>query len=53
VAMAQDHRAPGAYVVDVALAVGVQKLGPLCALDEARCAAHGAKCAHRRLDAAG
>ncbi|MCY1534316.1 hypothetical protein D9M68_696840 [compost metagenome] len=53
VAMAQDHRAPGADVVDVLLAVGVPEIGTLGALHETRCAAHGAEGAHGRVHAAG
>jgi hypothetical protein len=53
VAVAQDHRAPGADVVDVALAFGVPDVGALRALDEARRAADGAEGAHGRVDAAG
>ena len=53
VAVAQDHRAPGADVVDVLLAVGVPHVGPLGAGDEARRAAYGAKGAHGRVHAAG
>jgi len=45
-AVAQDHRAPGADVVDVALAVGVPEVGALGARDEARRAAHGLEGAH-------
>ena len=51
--VAQNHRAPGAEVVDVAIAVGVVKVRALGALDEGRRAAHGAKGADRRVDAAG
>ena len=51
--VAQNHRAPGAEVVDVAVAVGVVEIRALGALDEGRRAAHGAKGAHRRVDAAG
>jgi len=47
VTMPQNHRAPGADVVDVALAVGVPEVGPLCPADEARGAAHCAEGAHR------
>ena len=52
VAVAQNHRAPGADVVGVALAVGVPHVGTLGAADEARRATHGAKSAHGRVDAA-
>ncbi len=52
VAVAKDHGAPGADVVDVALAVGVPEVGALGALHEARRAAHGLEGAHGRVDAA-
>ena len=52
-AVAEDHRPPGADVVDVALAVGVAEVRALGARDEARRAADGAEGAHRRVDAAG
>ena len=51
--VAQDHRAPGAEVVDVAIAVGVDEVGALGALDKRRRAAHRFEGAHRRVDAAG
>ena len=51
--VAQNHGAPGAEVVDVAIAVGVVEIRALSALDEGRRAAHGAKGADRRVDAAG
>ena len=47
VAVAQDHRAPGADVIDVALSFGVPHVGALRAFDETRRAAHGAEGAHR------
>ena len=50
--MAQDHRAPRADVVDVALVVGVPKISALGAFDKARRAANSAKGAYRRVDAA-
>jgi len=53
VAVAQDHRAPGADVVDVFLAVGVPEISALGALHKAGCAAHGAEGAHRRVDPTG
>ena len=52
VAVTQNHRAPRADVVDVLLAIGVPKIGALCALHKTRRAAHGAKSAHRRIHAA-
>jgi hypothetical protein len=51
--VADDHRAPGADVVDVALAVGVPHIGALGAGDEARRAAHRTEGADGRVDAAG
>ncbi len=51
--VAQNHRSPGAEVVDVAIAVGVVEGCALGALDEGRRAADGAKGADRRVDAAG
>jgi hypothetical protein len=49
--MAEDHRPPGADVVDVALAVGVGHVGAGCGLEEHRRAADAAEGAHRRVDA--
>ena len=51
--MAEDHRSPGAEIVDVAIAVGVEEPRTLGALHERRSAAHGSKCADRGVDAAG
>ena len=51
--MAQDHRAPGAEVVDVAVAVRVVEISALGAFDKRRRAAHRAESPHRRVDAAG
>ncbi len=51
--MAQDHRSPGAEVVDVAVAVGVGEIGAFCALDKRRSAADRAEGPHGRVDAAG
>ena len=53
VAMAQDHRAPRADVIDVLLAVGVPKIGAMGTLHKARCTAHSAKGAHGGVDATG
>ena len=53
VAVAQNHRAPGADVVDIALAVGIPKMGALGAGHKARRAAHGFEGAHWRVDATG
>ena len=52
-AVAQNHRAPRADVVDVALAVGVPHVSALRPGDKARRAADGLEGAHRRIDAAG
>ncbi len=51
--VAEDHGAPGADVVDIALAVGVDRVGPGGAVEEDRIAADAAKRAHRRVHAAG
>ena len=51
--MAQNHRPPGAEVVDVPVAVGVDEPRALGALNKWRRAAHGVKGPHRRIDAAG
>ena len=51
--VAQDHRSPGAEVVDVAVAVRVPQVRAFGARDEWRIAADGAKGADRRVDAAG
>ena len=51
--MAEDHRTPGAEVVDVAVAIGVGEPGTLGALNEGRFAAYGAKGANGRVDSAG
>ena len=52
-AVAEDHRAPGADIVDVAVAVDIEQVRPVRALDEERLAAHRLERAHRRIDAAG
>ena len=49
----QDHRSPGADVVDVAIAVDVVQIGAFAALEEDRLAAHAAKRAGRAVHAAG
>ena len=46
VAVPQDHRAPGADVIDVAGALGIPHVGALGAGDETGRATHGAKRAH-------
>ncbi len=51
--VAQNHGTPGAEVVDVAIAVGVEEIRALGAVDKRRIAAHGAKGTHGRVDAAG
>jgi hypothetical protein len=51
--VAQHQRAPGADVVDVALAVGVPHIRAFAAREEARRAADRAEGAHWRIDAAG
>ena len=51
--VAEDHGAPGAEVVDVAVAVGVGEVGAGGGLDEGGRAADGAKGAHGGVDAAG
>ena len=48
-----DQRPPRADVVDVAVAVDVEQLRALAALDEERVAPDRAHRAHRRVDAAG
>ncbi len=53
VAVAEDHRAPGADVVDVALVVLVDDIGAFGVLEEQRGAADAAEGANRRVDAAG
>ena len=51
--VAQDHRPPGAEIVDIAVAVGVGEPGALSAFDKRRRAAHRAEGPHGRVDAAG
>ena len=53
VVVAEDHRTPGADVVDVGLAFGVPHVGALGAFNEARGAAHGTEGSDGRVDAAG
>ncbi len=52
VVVADDHRAPGTDVVDVAVAVDVVQVGAIGAFDEERLAADRLERAHRRIDAA-
>jgi hypothetical protein len=51
--VAQQQRSPGAYIVDVLVAIGIEDVTALTALDEHWLAAHGAERSHRRIDAAG
>lgn len=53
VAVAEDHRAPGADVVDVALVVFIDHVRAFGMLEEQRGAADAAEGAYRRIDAAG
>src|SRR5690606_6895535 len=52
-AVTQNHRAPGADVIDVALAVLVRYIGAFGMLEKQRRAADAAEGAHRRVDATG
>ncbi len=52
-AMAEDQRPPGADVVDVLVAIGIEDVGAFAALDEGRSAADAAIGAHGRVYAAG
>ena len=49
--MAEDHRTPGADIIDIALAIGIEQIGTGRAVDEHRFTANAAKCTHRRVDA--
>jgi hypothetical protein len=49
----EQQRSPGAHVVDVFVAIGIEDVAALAARDEQRLAAHAAEGAHRRIDAAG
>ena len=51
--VAEDHGAPGAEEVDVAIAVGVEEVGAFGAGDKGWVAANGAEGAHGGVDAAG
>ncbi|MNN47383.1 hypothetical protein D3C81_1618010 [compost metagenome] len=53
VGVADDHRAPGADVVDIALAIGIPHISPFGARDEARRATHRAEGTHGGVHAAG
>jgi hypothetical protein len=48
----QDHGAPGADIVDIAFAVGIDRIGAGGTVEEDGIAAHAAKRPHRRIDAA-
>jgi hypothetical protein len=50
VGMTQDHGAPGAHIVDVSVAVGVEKIGSCGVLEEKRIPADSAKRPYRRVD---
>ena len=51
--VAEDHRPPGADVIDIGIAVDIIDFRAGGAFDEDRFAADGAKGAHRTVDAAG
>ena len=51
--MAEDHGAPGAEEVEVAVAIFVKEVGPLGVSHERRVAAYGAEGADRRVDSSG
>ena len=51
--VAEDHRSPGAHVVDVTVAVHVDEPCALALADEDGRSAHGAEGAYRRVHAAG
>ena len=51
--VAEDHRPPGADVIEVAIAVEIDQRGPLGLLDEDRLAAHGAEGPCRAVDSSG
>jgi hypothetical protein len=51
--VAEDHRSPGADVVDVTVPVGVEHTGAVAADKEGRLSADGSESADRRVDAAG
>ncbi len=53
VGVANNGRAPGANVVNILGVVGIPQIRALAALEKNRRAAHAAKGAHRRVDAAG
>jgi hypothetical protein len=51
--VAEDHRAPGAEKIEVAIAVDVEEVCAFGVSDEGRLATDGAKGADGRIDAAG
>jgi hypothetical protein len=51
--VAEDHRAPGTDVVDIALVILVDDVGAFGVLEEQRRAADALERADRRVDAAG
>ncbi len=52
-AVAEDHRSPGADVIDIGVAVGIVNLGTLGALNEQRVAAHRLEGPHGAVDPPG
>ena len=53
VGVAEDHRSPGADVIEVAVAVDIDELGPFGMVDEDRLAAHPAEGPGRAVHAPG
>src|SRR5262249_38260019 len=53
VALAEDERSPRADVIEIAVAIDVEKVRPSAAPDKRRLAAHAAECTGRAVDAAG
>ncbi len=53
VVMPQHHRPPGTDIVDIGLAVGIEQVSPVCALDKQRHTAYAGECTHRRVYPAG
>src|SRR5262245_56900202 len=51
--MSQNRRSPTAHVIDVFISIHIPDPSALPAIDEERFAAYVAKCAHRRIYAAG
>ena len=52
-AVAKNHRPPGAYIVKVGPSVRIGQMGTLCAGDKPRGLSYGAKGPNRGIDAAG